>query len=210
MTPVTPLCAQQSRKPTTEISLTCIHSVFSIMQCVSGEKKIVFGIFFFFFKHGQQIKGAGPLLVLSVLFFSLVCLFSLVCFKDLVVESPQATALTVRPTVHLQGAEPPPKSVCCDCGWAVWTEAPGKLVLPSLCFCAASPSGLEVAAWSCHWHVCYCQTVNGSLNHLWFLQLLPSVTWIIVAVLHTYIYIHICLQPVGRGSDLDCVRHPVR
>lgn len=111
MTPVTPLCAQQSRKPTTEISLTCIHSVFSIMQCVSGEKKkCVWDFFFFFFKHGQQIKGARPLLVLSVLFFSLVCLFSLVCFKDLVVESPQATAQTVRPTVHLQGAEPPPKS----------------------------------------------------------------------------------------------------
>lgn len=146
MTPVTPLCAHQSRKPTPVISLTCIHSVFSIMQCVSGGKKIVWDFFFFFFKHGQQIKGAGPLLALSMLFFSLVCLFSLVCFKALVVESPQATAQTVRPTVHLQGAEAPPRSVCCDCGRPVWTEAPGKSVLSSLCFCAASPSGLEAAA----------------------------------------------------------------
>lgn len=167
MTPVTPLCVQQSRKPTPVISLTCIHSVFSINRAVRfWRKKKLCLVFIFFFKHGQQIKCAGPLLALSMLFFSLVCLFSLVCFKALVVESPQATAQTVRPTVHLQGAEAPPRSVCCDCGRPVWTEAPKKLVISSLCFCAASPSGLEVAARSCHWHVCYCQTVNGSLNRL--------------------------------------------
>lgn len=157
MTPVTPLCKVENPHQRF-LSLAFILSLVSCSAFLEKKKKCVWD-FFIFSIHGQQIKGAGPLLALSVLFFSLVCLFSLVCSKALVVESPQATAQTVRPTVHLQGAEAPPRSVCCDCGRPVWTEAPGKLVL-------SSPSGLEVAAWSCHCHVCYCQTVNGSLNHL--------------------------------------------
>lgn len=167
------------------------------------------GFFFFFFQTWPTNKRCQ-----AFVSFVRVVLFSCVSLLAGLLQGPGGRVATGHSSDSEAYSAPPggraPSQKCCDCGRAVWTEAPGKLVLPSLCFCAASPSGLEVAAWSCHWHVCYCQTVNGSLNHLWFLQLLPSVTWIIVAVLHTYIYIHICLQPVGRGSDLDCVRHPVR
>lgn len=146
MTPVTPLCAQQSRKPTTEISLTCIHSVFSIMQCVSGEKKkMCLGFFFFFFQTWPTNKRCQ-----AFVSFVRVVLFSCVSLLAGLLQGPGGRVATGHSSDSEAYSAPPggraPSQKCCDCGRAVWTEAPGKLVLPSLCFCAASPSGLEVAA----------------------------------------------------------------
>lgn len=77
MTPGTPLCAQQSRKPTPVISLTCIHSVFSIMQCVSGEKKNCLGFFFFFFQTWPTNKRCRAFVsFVHVVLFSCVSLLA--------------------------------------------------------------------------------------------------------------------------------------
>lgn len=153
-----------------------------------------------FIKHGQQIKGAGPWSVLSGSRFPFVSLFLLVWFALKpcwwVHCRPQHTQQSLQFTTR--GPKPFPKVsvtlLCLSgrqnktrlcgpyiCDGLVWTEAPMKLFSSSLRLCvrrqrAVSPCGLQAAAWSCYWHVCYCQTVNGSLNHLWFLQLLPSVT----------------------------------